>query len=193
MQSFAYLLNTALANPDDDKARAALDIFSFFQSTRKTYRRFTPRYSPRLHALLDLHPHFTAVHVPSLEDQSTVRALLTVNPNGTKLHPVLHGFLTTPPVDEHHWLPEFHKFFAWFLRMAVKDIKQLAELRARNTRPPLLPENDIERAYNNLAALGYFHGIRSSLRAIFVRPLHLESCTLSTELPMLLMLDPRMT
>lgn len=156
VQSFANLLNKALANPDDDNAREALNIYSFFQSTRKTYRRFTPRHSPRLNELFGLHPRFNAAHVPSLEDQFRIRALLSMNPNGIESHSVLHGFLGDPPVDEQQWLPVFHSFFVWFLRTTVHDIKQFSELRDKPDPPTILPRNEIKRAYHNLAALKYF-------------------------------------
>lgn len=59
-------------------------------------------------------------------------------------------------MDEQQWLPAFHEFFVWFLRMIIEDIQQLKELRTSDDCPSVLPEHDIERAYNNLAGVKYF-------------------------------------
>lgn len=89
-------------------------------------------------------------------DQLRIRALLAINLNGIELHSVLHGFWGDPPVDEQQWLPVFHIFFLWFLRTIIQDVKLLKELHADDDPPTVLPENEIERAYNNLAALQFF-------------------------------------
>lgn len=59
-------------------------------------------------------------------------------------------------MDPQEWLPEFHRFFTWFLRIMVEDVKKLKEQRVNKLAPTDLPESEIDRAYNNLLALKFF-------------------------------------
>lgn len=155
-RSFAILLNNALANPNDDQAREALDLYSFFQSIRKIHRRSIRRNSPCLNELFDLQPRFNLACVPSREDRVRIRAILSTNQDGAKSHSVLHSFLRDHPGASRAWLPEFHRFFTWFLRIVIQDVTQLREQRASILAPVGLPESQINRAYNNLAVLKFF-------------------------------------
>lgn len=154
VQSFAYLLNEALANPDNFGARIALEIYSLFQSAPKLDRRI--RNSPRLAELVDLEPVFNNPDVPSPEDLHKVRAILATNENGRKLHTALYKFLEHPAVDSRLWLPEFHKFFKWFVKIIVADVKQLKQLGLSRNAPDTLRESFIDHVFNNLAMLQFF-------------------------------------
>lgn len=156
VQSFAVLLNKALADPDNESARQSLDRYCFVQSTPKIYRRLNRQYSPWLNELFDLKPSFNHSSVPSPTDQGRIRAILITNKEGVELHRVLRRFLGDPPAHPQEWLPKFHEFFTWFLRIVVEDLKALRDLRVDKVIPPLLPERTIDRAFHNLVALQYF-------------------------------------
>lgn len=153
VQAFANLLNTSLNAPDDHKARVALDMYSVFQSAPKIRRRLNR--SPRLRELAVLQPRFHVALTPSSMDKIRIRAVLLTN-NGVKLHPSLYGFLRDPTTDPHRWLPEFHRFFKWFLAIVDGEIKQLQELRSGELAPLALPETVVDHAFNNLAVMRYF-------------------------------------
>lgn len=153
VQSFATMLNKALANPDDVPAREVLDLYSTFQSIPKICRRF--RNSRWVNELLKLPPCFNVAHVPSPEDQGQIDAILSANKGATS-HSVLYTFLDDPPADLREWLPEFHNFFLWFLRILNQQIKRLTKLRGKKDIPRGLSASQIKDAYRNLGVLQYF-------------------------------------
>lgn len=135
-------------------------MYSFFQSAPKIYRRFTM--SKNLAGLALLQPQFptTLSPVPSEEERVKIDAILATNAGGALLHPTLYSFVSDPPEVNGRWLPEFHRFFVWFLGIFGQQIEQLGVLRGtkgKNQPAPLaLPKSFIDQAFNNLEGLRFF-------------------------------------
>lgn len=127
-----------------------------------------------MNELLKLQPHFNVAYFPSPEDQSQIDAILSAN-KGSTSHSVLYNFLDDPPVDPQEWLPEFHGFFLWFLRILTTQIKRLTKLRGREEIPRGLSGSQIKDAYRNLGVLQYFSWqspfFAEYISVVFARPI----------------------
>lgn len=59
-------------------------------------------------------------------------------------------------MDPLQWLPEFHRFFVWFLKIVYGEVKLLKKLRLGKVIRAALPGNAIKHAFGNLVVLKFF-------------------------------------